>query len=240
MNRHLPPLIDTHAHLDSGQFAADLDAVIARAGDNGISHILTIGCDLASSRANVEIAARHPAIYAAVGIHPHDAGEADATGLEELRQLAGAPKVVAIGEIGLDFYRDRSPREVQRQSFRQQLRLAREVGLPVIVHDREAHDEVLQILREEAASEVGGVLHCFSGNLAMARTCIELGFYISFPGTITYPKNEAAREVVRAIPVDQMLVETDCPYLAPQAFRGRRTNRPSSATLPRQLPPSKG
>lgn len=226
MSATLPPLIDTHAHLDSGQFAADLEAVIARAGEGGISHILTIGCDLASSRASVEIAARHPAIYAAVGIHPHDAGEADAAGLEELRRLAGAPKVIAIGEIGLDFYRDRSPREVQRQSFRHQLRLAREVGLPVIVHDREAHDEVLQILREEAASEVGGVLHCFSGDLAMAKSCIELGFYISFPGTITYPKNEAAREVVRAIPVDQMLVETDCPYLAPQAYRGRR-NEPA-------------
>jgi TatD DNase family protein len=226
MSATLPLLIDTHAHLDSGQFAADLDAVIARAGDNGISHILTIGCDLASSRASVDIAAAHPTVYAAVGIHPHDAGEADATGLEELRRLAGAPKVVAIGEIGLDFYRDRSPREVQRQSFRRQLCLAREVGLPVIVHDREAHAEVLQILREERASEVGGVLHCFSGDLAMARACIELGFYISFPGTITYPKNDAAREVVRALPVDQILVETDCPYLAPQAYRGRR-NEPA-------------
>jgi TatD DNase family protein len=226
MSQNLPPLIDTHAHLDSGQFAADREAVIARADENGISHILTIGCDLVSSTASVEIAAAHPTVYAAVGIHPHDAGEADTAGLAELRRLANEPKVVAIGEIGLDFYRDRSPREVQRQSFRQQIRLAREVGLPVIVHDREAHDEVLQILRGERASEVGGVLHCFSGDIAMARDCLELGFYISFPGTITYPKNEAAREVVRAMPIDQMLVETDCPYLAPQACRGRR-NEPA-------------
>lgn len=226
MSSVLPPLIDTHAHLDSGQFTADMEAVVARAGEAGISHILTIGCDLASSRASVAIAAAYPTIYAAVGIHPHDAGEADAGGLEELRRLASAPKVVAIGEIGLDFYRDRSPREVQRQSFRRQIGLARELGLPVIVHDREAHSEVLQILREERASEVGGVLHCFSGDLAMARACIELGFYISFPGTLTYPKNEAAREVVRGIPVDQILVETDCPYLAPQAQRGKR-NEPA-------------
>jgi TatD DNase family protein len=203
-----------------------MEAVVARAGEAGISHILTIGCDLASSRASVAIASEHPTIYAAVGIHPHDAGEADTAGLEELRRLAAEPKVVAVGEIGLDFYRDRSPREVQRQAFRAQIRLARELGLPVIVHDREAHAEVLQILREERASEVGGVLHCFSGDLAMARACIELGFYISFPGTLTYPKNEAAREVVRGIPVDQILVETDCPYLAPQAHRGKR-NEPA-------------
>jgi len=222
----LPSLIDTHAHLDSGQFAADRDAVIARAAEAGISHILTIGCDLASSQASVEIAAAHPSVYAAVGIHPHDAGEADATGLEKLRQLAAEPKIVAIGEVGLDFYRDRSPREVQRQAFGAQIRLARQLGLPLIVHDREAHEEVLQILREERASEVGGVLHCFSGDPAMAKACIELGFHISFPGTITYPKNDAAREVVRAVPIDRMLVETDCPYLAPQAYRGRR-NEPA-------------
>jgi TatD DNase family protein len=226
MSATLPPLIDTHAHLDSGQFAADMEAVVARAGAAGIRHILTIGCDLASSRASVAIASEHPTIYAAVGIHPHDAGEADTAGIAELRRLAAEPKVVAVGEIGLDFYRDRSPREVQRQAFRAQIRLARELGLPVIVHDREAHAEVLQILREERASEVGGVLHCFSGDLAMARACIELGFYISFPGTLTYPKNEAAREVVRGIPVDQILVETDCPYLAPQAHRGKR-NEPA-------------
>jgi TatD DNase family protein len=134
MSATLPPLIDTHAHLDSGQFAADMEAVVARAGAAGIRHILTIGCDLASSRASVAIASEHPTIYAAVGIHPHDAGEADTAGIAELRRLAAEPKVVAVGEIGLDFYRDRSPREVQRQAFRRQIGLARELGLPVIVH----------------------------------------------------------------------------------------------------------
>ncbi len=227
MTRHLPPLVDTHAHLDNSQFDSDREEVIAAAAANGISHIITIGCDLANSKQSVEIAAAHKNIYAAVGVHPHDASEIDDSTIEQLRGLAtGANKVVAIGEIGLDFYRDRSPRDVQRQAFRRQIRLARELGLPIIVHDRDAHDEVLQILREEQASEVGGVLHCFSGDLAMARECLELGFYLSFPGTITYPKNEAAREVVRSIPVDRMLVETDCPYLAPQVRRGKR-NEPA-------------
>jgi TatD DNase family protein len=223
----LPSLIDTHAHLDSGQFKQDREEVIARAREHGIGHIITVGCDIDSSRASLEIARTHPDIYASVGIHPHDADQADDAGLEILRRLlAEGGKIVAIGEIGLDFYRDRSPREVQRRAFRRQIRLAREVGLPIIVHDREAHDEVLEILREERAAEVGGVLHCFSGDSTMARACLDLGFFISFPGTITFPKNEAAREVVRSVPVEHMLVETDCPYLAPQAYRGRR-NEPA-------------
>jgi len=226
MSTSLPPLIDTHAHLDSGQYAADREAVIARAAAAGISHILTVGCDLASSQASVALAAAHQQLYAAVGIHPHDARLATDAGLAELRRLCAEPKVVAVGEIGLDFYRDRAPRQAQREAFRRQIALARDIGLPIIVHDREAHQEVLQILREEEAGQVGGVLHCFSGDIAMARACIELGFYISFPGTITYPKNEAARDVVRAIPVDHMLVETDAPYLAPQAWRGKR-NEPA-------------
>jgi TatD DNase family protein len=224
---YLPKLIDTHAHLDSAQFDADREEVIARARENGVSHIVTVGCDLESSGRSIDIAKAHPGIYASVGIHPHDAGQATDEGLESLRRfIREEEKIVAVGEIGLDFYRDRSPRDVQRQAFRRQIRLALEFGLPVIVHDREAHDEVLQILREEEAAAVGGVLHCFSGDTSMARACIELGFHISFPGTITYPKNEAAREVVRNIPVDHMLVETDCPYLAPQGRRGKR-NEPA-------------
>ena len=224
---YIPNLIDTHAHLDSGQFEQDREEVIARALGQGISHILTVGCDIQSSRASLEIARAHPNIYAAVGIHPHDAAQATDAGIETLRQLLHeGEKVVAVGEIGLDYYRDRSPREAQREAFRRQIRLAREEGLPLIVHDREAHVEVLEILKEEKAAEVGGVLHCFSGDTAMARACLDMGFYLSFPGTITYPRNEAARDVVRNVPVDRMLVETDCPYLAPQAYRGRR-NEPA-------------
>lgn len=227
MKEELPPLVDTHAHLDSGQFSHDREAVIARALANGVTRMLTVGTDLASSCLNAEIARAHPAIYAAAGIHPHDALTASEATLKQLQELiVSEPKIVAVGEIGLDFYRDRAPRDAQRDAFRRQIRLAREVGKPVIVHDRDAHQEVLQILREENAREVGGVLHCFSGDPAMARECLELGFYLSFPGTITYPKNEQARQVVQGVPVDRLLVETDCPYLAPQAYRGRR-NEPA-------------
>jgi TatD DNase family protein len=227
MQTHLPPLVDTHAHLDSSRFEPDREEVIARARENGIDHLLTVGTDLPSSRLNAAIARRHPDIHAAAGIHPHDALTATDAALTELRELIAAePKIVAVGEIGLDFYRDRAPRDAQRHAFRQQIRLAREVGLPLIIHDREAHDEVVAILREEKADEVGGVLHCFSGDLAMARACLDLGFYISFPGTITYPKNEAARAVVKGVPIERLLVETDCPYLAPQSLRGRR-NEPA-------------
>ncbi|MBE9486643.1 MAG: YchF/TatD family DNA exonuclease, partial [Chloroflexi bacterium] len=226
MSTQLPLLVDSHAHLDSGQYDNDRQTTIQRAIDNGISHILTIGCDLNSSQASVTLAHEYDNIYAAVGVHPHDATEISATTLNQLRKLLNRPKVVALGEIGLDFFRDRSPREIQRAAFRQQIRLAKEVGKPIIVHDRDAHEEVLQILEEENASQVGGVLHCFSGDLTMARKCLELGFYLSFPGTITYPKNDAGREIAREIPIDRLLVETDCPYLTPQQFRGKR-NEPA-------------
>lgn len=223
----LPTLIDTHAHLDHSQYDGDRAAVIERARHSGISQILTVGCDLASSQASIVLATEHADIYASVGIHPHDALQGTEEGIATLRtQAKSSAKVVAIGEIGLDFYRDRSPRDVQRNSFRRQICLAREVGLPLIIHDRDAHDEVLTILQEEGAREVGGVLHCFSGDLAMAKKCLDLGFYLSFPGTITYPANSAAREIVKIIPDDRLLIETDCPYLSPVPQRGKR-NEPS-------------
>lgn len=223
----LPALIDTHAHLDSSQYDSDRAAVIERAQQGGISQILTVGCDLPSSQASVALATEHDGIYASVGIHPHDALQGSDEGIATLRALAkSSPKVVAIGEIGLDFYRDRSPRDVQRQTFRRQIRLAREVGLPLIIHDRDAHDEVETILQEEGAREIGGVLHCFSGDLAMAKRCLDMGFYLSFPGTITYPANSAAREIVKIVPDDRLLIETDCPYLSPVPQRGKR-NEPA-------------
>ena len=216
------PLVDTHAHLDSGQLFGEVDAVIARAMDAGVGTILTVGCDLPSSRTSVELAARFANVWASVGIHPHDAATVDDRALAELKVLAARDKVVAIGEVGLDFYRDRAPREAQRQAFRAQIRLARELAMPLIVHDRDAHDEVLAILRDEGASEVGGVMHCFSGDLTLARECVAMGFFISFAGPLTYPANEALRAVAAGLPIDVMLVETDCPYLAPQPWRGRR------------------
>ncbi|SEA47386.1 TatD family hydrolase [Desulfuromusa kysingii] len=219
-------LVDSHAHLDGSQFVDDLDATIDRATANGISHILTIGCDLKSSEQSIAIANKYEHIFAAVGVHPHDAVEIDDESLKILRSMLTQPKVVALGEIGLDFYRDRSPREIQRYAFRRQIRLAREMGKPIIIHDRDAHNEVIQILKEEKSSEIGGVLHCFSGDLQIAEQCLELGFYLSFTGTITYPKNQEIRDVIKHIPIDRMLVETDCPYLSPQKFRGKR-NEPA-------------
>ncbi len=226
LNKQHSLLVDSHAHLDGRQYADDLDETINRATANGISHILTIGCDMESSASSIAIAEKYEHIFAAVGVHPHDATEIETESLMQLRSMLAHPKVVALGEIGLDFYRDRTPRETQRSAFRKQIQLAKEVGKPIIVHDRDAHDEVIQILREEHAAEVGGVLHCFSGDATMAEQCLELGFYLSFTGTITYPKNQEIREVIKSIPVDRMLVETDCPYLSPQKFRGKR-NEPA-------------
>jgi TatD DNase family protein len=222
-----PFLIDTHAHIDGRDFHPDFDEMLARAAEAGLSHIVTVGADLESSRAAVKLAEAHDHIFAAVGIHPHDAERVTEKCYTEIKELAaGHPKVVAIGEIGLDFYRDRSPRDDQERVFRRFILLARELALPVIVHDRDAHQRVMAILREEKAAEVGGVLHCFSGDLAMARECVEMGFYLSIPGTVTYPSNEQLREVVRGVKIEHLLVETDCPYLTPVPHRGKR-NEPA-------------
>lgn len=235
------PLIDTHAHLDSAQFRDDLAEVVARAARNGIGSILTVGCDLESSRNSIDLALRFPQIYASVGIHPHDAASVTSETLAELARMAETvDKVVAIGETGLDFYRDRSPRSVQREVFREHIRLAKALGKPLIIHDREAHDEILSIMAEEQAGEVGGVLHCFSGDLQMARTCIAMGFLISFAGPLTYPKNQSLRDTAKALPIDAMLVETDCPYLAPQGRRGSRNEPAFVRNTAEQLAELKG
>jgi TatD DNase family protein len=241
MKKLQTPLVDSHAHLDAKPFTADLDDVIKRAHENGVEQILTVGCDLASSRASVDLALRYPNIYASVGIHPHDASTVDDCVIEELTSMIeSVEKVVAIGETGLDFYRDHSPRDLQRRSFRRHIQLAKETGKPLIIHDREAHDEVIQIMREENAAAVGGVLHCFSGDLEMARKCVEMGFYISFAGPLTYPKNEALRSIAKALPIDVMLVETDCPYLSPQKWRGKRCEPAYVRTTAEKLAEIKG
>lgn len=220
-------LIDSHAHIYGHEFATDFPAMMQRAAEAGISHIITVGADLESSRAACQLAAQHDNIYCAVGIHPHDAERVSEKSYELIRELAADnPKVMAIGEIGLDFFRDRSPRPDQERVFRRFIRLARELSLPVIIHDRDAHERIMSILHEEKAEEVGGVLHCFSGDLQMARECIDMGFYISIPGTVTFPANEALRQVVRGIRTEHLLLETDCPYLAPVPYRGKR-NEPA-------------
>ena len=217
-------LVDSHAHLDFPQFDADRETVIERAREAGLVAILNVGVDLASSRAAVALAEQHDFIYAAVGVHPHDAKTVTPAVLDRLRELARHPKVVAIGEIGLDYYRDLSPRPVQRRAFAQQLALAAELGLPVVVHSREAHGDVLDALRDWQGS--GGVLHSYSAGPKRLEEVIALGFYIGLSGPITFPKARRLRAVAAAVPLDRLLVETDCPYLTPVPYRGRR-NEPA-------------
>jgi TatD DNase family protein len=220
-------LIDSHCHIYGEEFAGDLAAVMERAKEAGITTMIAVGADLESSRQAVALAEANDNIYCSVGIHPHDAEGVTEEQYQTVRDLAlSSRKVVAIGEVGLDFYRDRSPRAAQEEVFRRFIRMARELSLPLIIHDRDAHDRIMAILKEEQACEVGGVLHCFSGDLEMAQECISLGFRISIPGTVTYPSNEALREVVRGVKVEHLLVETDAPYLTPVPKRGKR-NEPA-------------
>jgi len=224
-------LIDSHAHIYGKEFSADFAEMMARAKEAGVGTIIAVGADLESSRDACALAGAYDAIYCSVGIHPHDADRVTERCYEQLREMAlSSPKVVAIGEVGLDFFRDRSSRGAQEEVFRRFIRMARELSLPLIIHDRDAHDRIMAILKEEQAHEVGGVLHCFSGDLEMALECVEMGFKISIPGTVTYPSNEALREVVRGVKIEQLMVETDAPYLTPVPHRGKR-NEPAFVRL---------
>ena len=226
-----PFLIDSHAHIYGREFHDDFAEMLDRAKQAGVSHIVVPGGDLESSREACDLATGYDPIYAAIGVHPHDAMRVTDKCFTIFREMAAAnPKVVAIGEIGLDFFRDRSPRSDQERVFRRFIRLARELSLPVIIHDREAHERIMKIMREEKAAETGGVLHCFSGDLDMARECVDMGFYISIPGTVTFAANEPLREVVRGIKIENLLLETDAPYLAPVPHRGKR-NEPAYVRL---------
>jgi TatD DNase family protein len=206
-------------------FDRDRDLVLERAAEAGLTAVIAVGTTLADCRKAVALAGRHPLLYAAVGIHPHEAKGIDAGTYDALRLLARRDKVVAVGEIGLDFHYDHSPREVQLRRFVEQLDLAEELDLPVIIHDREAHAETLEILRSRNGRP-RGVFHCFSGDLAMARECLDMGFHLSVAGPVTYPKADQLRDVAREIPLERLLIETDAPYLAPQTHRGRR-NEPA-------------
>ncbi len=219
-------LIDSHAHLQLREFDGDIEGIMERAKENGVDYIVTVGLNLEDSRKAVALAEQYDSIYATVGVHPHDAKSIDETTYDSLRNLAERDKVVAYGEIGLDFFRNRSPGDIQIKRFGEQLELAGELGLPVIIHDREAHRETVEMLRGWKGSS-GGVIHCFSGDYDMARKCLDMGFYISIPGTITYKKSETLRDVVRRIPIDRLLVETDCPFLSPEPKRGKR-NEPAN------------
>ena len=230
-------LIDTHAHLDSPQFDADRAAVVERAQAAGVEVIVNVGADMDSSRRTVALAEQYPEVYAGVGVHPHDAKQVDGDALAALRELVRQPKVVAVGEIGLDFYRNLSPQDVQLRAFQAQLAWAARLGKPVIVHDREAHAEVLKALTSWAAGLASsplagrvGMLHSFSGDLLMAKRAIDLGFYISISGPVTYQNARRLAEIIQALPLNRLLIETDCPYLTPHPHRGKR-NEPAHVRL---------
>jgi TatD DNase family protein len=216
-------LIDSHAHLTMRKYRKDLDAVLARAREAGVLAVVNVGFDADSSAEGAHLAGRHSDVFAAVGVHPHDADTVDDYVLSYLEELSAKPEVVAIGEIGLDFYRNLSPRRMQEEVFVKQLALAKRVDLPVIIHDRDAHRRVMEILRAEGASH--GVMHCFSGDIGLAKQALDLGFYISFAGPITYDGRKAG-EIIRKMPADKILIETDCPHLTPVPYRGKR-NEPA-------------
>jgi TatD DNase family protein len=215
-------LFDTHAHYDDEQFDQDRDTLLAQMPENGVCLIVNAGSNLESSKKSLALADAYPFIYAAAGVHPHDAKEMDDGTLSELERLLRHPKAVALGEIGLDYHYDHSPREVQKQRFREQLALSISAGKPVIIHEREATADTLEILREYPAAR--GVFHCFSGSWETAKLLLDEGWYLSFAGVITYKNARKSHEVITRMPTERILIETDCPYLAPVPMRGRRNS----------------
>lgn len=214
--------IDSHAHLDGPTFDDDRTAVLQRAREAGVSAIINVGCDMISCHSSIALAETHPNIYAAVGIHPHDAAGVTEEDFRQLQQWAAHPKVVAVGEIGLDYYRDLSPKDSQRKIFIRQMALAREVKLPIIIHDRDAHGEIMELLRQEFHGIPGGVMHCYSGSVEMAKEVVKMGLHISIAGPITFKNSRKLEAVVEEINLKWLLIETDAPYLTPEPYRGRR------------------
>lgn len=235
-----PSFVDTHTHIQSAPFDEDRDAVFERALAAGVRQFIAIGAGdgLQSAHAAVALAGTRPYVWAAVGVHPHDAGETH--NLETLKALAQDSRVVAIGETGLDFHYDFAPREAQEVWFRRQVQLAREVKKPIIIHCRLAAPECLQVLREEKAEEVGGVFHCFSEDANFAATLRELNFLISIPGIVTFKKSQALRDTLRSVPIEQIMLETDAPYLAPEPYRGKRNESSYLIETARAVAATKG
>ena len=214
-------LFDTHAHLDDDKLFPQVADVLSRAADAGIGWINSVGCDLASSLRNVVLAQKYDNVYATVGVHPSENHDMSDDAMAKLLELAKMPKVVAWGEIGLDYhYEDDTPHDVQREYFRRQIHLAKQAGKPIVIHDRDAHQDVMDIIDQEKAGENGGILHCFSGSWEMAKFCLSHGFMISFAGPLTYKNARVPVEVASKVPLDMVLVETDSPYLTPHPFRG--------------------
>jgi len=233
--KKIPPLpeipagifaIDTHCHLDMSAYEDDCDLIISRAFAAGVKKIITVGIDLPSSQKAMALAEKNQGIFAAIGMHPHHAGEVSADDYAVLTKLAKHPKVVAYGEIGMDLARDYCPVEVQRSQYHYQVKLAKKLNLPVIIHDRDAHDEVLAILQKEAPFPAGGLIHCFSGDRTLAQEILALGFYISIPGVVTFKGAKELQEVAQCLPIESLVLETDGPFLTPVPRRGKR-NEPA-------------
>lgn len=223
-------LIDTHTHLDDIRYDDDREAVIAQARQAGVDSFITVGCDLRTSQAAVALARQYPFVYASIGVHPHEVKHIEDHWYAEFRQMGEIGKIVAYGEIGLDYHYNHSSPKEQRGRFREQIQLARELHFPIIIHTREAQEDTIQILNEEKASEVGGVFHCFSGDAWLAEQALNLGFYLSFSGILTFKNATTLREIAKNTPLDRILVETDCPYLTPVPHRGKR-NEPAYVAL---------
>ncbi|MBS4201470.1 TatD family hydrolase [Bacillus sp. FJAT-49732] len=223
-------LFDTHVHLNDDQYAEDLDEVIARAKNTGVEYMVVVGFDRKTIQKALEIISEHEFIYASVGWHPVDAIDMTEEDLIWLEEVAAHPKVVALGEMGLDYHWDKSPKEIQKEVFRKQIRLAKKINMPIIIHNRDATQDIIQILQEENAEEVGGIMHCFSGSAEVAKQCLDLNFYISLGGPVTFKNAKKPKEVAIQVPLDRLLIETDCPYLAPHPYRGKR-NEPSYVRL---------
>lgn len=223
-------LIDTHAHLNAEQFEEDLEIVIERALQSDVEIMIVVGFDQKTIQRAIELAEKYPSVYAVVGWHPVDAIDCTEAHLTWIESLAKHSKVVGIGEIGLDYYWDKSPKEIQKKLLRRQIQLAKKEKLPIVIHNREATQDLIQILKEENASEIGGVMHCFSGSAETAEECVRMNFYISIAGPVTFKNARQPKEVVERIPLEKLLIETDCPYLAPHPYRGKR-NEPAFVKL---------
>ena len=220
-------LIDTHCHLTFDDLVADIEAVLARSQQAGVTGWITVGTDMEQNRKTIELAERHENMYAAIGIHPHDAKNVTAGTITELKKLAQNEKVVAIGETGLDFHYDFSPRQDQRRAFAQQLKIAAELGLPVIIHCREAFDETMEILEQYGRSVKRVVFHCFGGSADQAKIVLDRGFYISFTGVVTFKNAEPVRQAAKIVPLAKLMLETDCPYMSPEPMRKQKINEPA-------------
>ncbi|MDY0394838.1 TatD family hydrolase [Virgibacillus halophilus] len=223
-------LFDTHVHLNARDFMKDREEVIHRAFENGVKYMNVVGFDRETIPLAIEIAEQYENIYASVGWHPVDAVDMTAEDLKWIEELSFHPKVVAIGEMGLDYHWDKSPKDVQEKVFRQQIRLAKKVNMPIIIHNREATEDIIRILQEENADEVGGIMHCYNDDVSHVQACLDMNFYISLGGPVTFKNAPLPKEVAKQVPLDRLLVETDAPFLAPHPNRGKR-NEPAYVKL---------